>query len=113
MTGLLKGRRAYVTGGSSGIGAAIVEAFAAEGAHVAIGASTHGAAAQETAARLNRKGQRAIVAQADLSKRAEAERAADEVLRGLGGLDIFVHSAGIDITKSAPTHRPSVALAGG
>lgn len=105
MAEVLEGRRAFVTGGSSGIGAAIVEAFAAEGAHVAIGASTHGAAAQETAARLSGGGRRAVVVEADLSKRAEAERAADEVLRELGGLDIFVHSAGIDITKSAPTHE--------
>jgi NAD(P)-dependent dehydrogenase (short-subunit alcohol dehydrogenase family) len=107
MAGVLEGRRAYVTGGSSGIGAAIVEAFAAEGAHVAIGASTHGAAAQEMAARLSGNGRRGVVVEADLSKRAEAERAAGEVLRELGGLDIFVHSAGIDIIKSAPTHETS------
>ena len=105
MAGILEGRRAYVTGGSSGIGAAIVEAFAAEGAAVAIGASMHGPAAQAAAARLSRDGCRAVVVQADLSKRAEAERAAEEVLAQLGGLDIFVHSAGIDVTKSAPTHE--------
>ena len=41
MSGILAGKRAYVTGGSSGIGAGIVKTFAAEGARVAIGASRH------------------------------------------------------------------------
>src|SRR4051794_31744791 len=104
MAGILEGRRAYVTGGSSGIGAAIVEGFVEQGADVAIGAATHAAEAEEAAARLRGR-RRVVVVQADLSKRAEAERAGDEVLRALGGLDIFVHSAGIDITKSAPAHE--------
>src|SRR4051794_13786835 len=129
MAGILEGRRAYVTGGSSGIGAAIVEAFVKQGADVAIGAATHATEAEETAARLRGGGGWGVGGAhtrhgggetggavkrrrpphrgraADLSKRAEAERAGDEVLRALGGLDIFVHSAGIDITKSAPAHE--------
>src|SRR5215218_3604349 len=100
MSGLLTGRRAYVTGGSSGIGAAIVEAFSAEGAHVAIGASRHTAEARNTAARLARSNGRAAVIQADLTNRQETDRAANEAIRALGGLDVFVHCAGIDVSKT-------------
>lgn len=107
MSGLLAGRRAFVTGGSSGIGAAIVEAFAAEGASVAIGASRRAAQAEAAAARLETQGRRAVVVKADLTDRQACERAADEVVRALGGLDIFVHSAGIDVTQTAPTHETS------
>lgn len=46
-----------------------------------------------------------IVVQADLCDKQQTERAADEVIGGLGGLDIFVHSAGIDVTQTAPTHE--------
>lgn len=105
MTGLLAGRRAYVTGGSSGIGAAIVETFVKEGAHVAIGASRHSEQAAATAKRLATGGQRVVVVQADLNDRAATDRAADEVISTLGGLDIFVHCAGIDVTQTAPTHE--------
>jgi NAD(P)-dependent dehydrogenase (short-subunit alcohol dehydrogenase family) len=103
MSGLLAGKRAYVTGGSSGIGASIVETFAAEGARVAIGASRH--ADQARAAARNLPGGNHIVVQADLYDKQQTERAADEVIAGLGGLDIFVHSAGIDVTQTAPTHE--------
>ena len=103
MSGLLAGKRAYVTGGSSGIGASIVETFAAEGARVAIGASRH--ADQARAAARNLPGGNHIVVQADLYDKQQTERAADEVIAGFGGLDIFVHSAGIDVTQTAPTHE--------
>ena len=52
MAGKLAGRRAYVTGGSSGIGAAVVAALAAEGADVAIGASKRSGQAEAAAAKL-------------------------------------------------------------
>lgn len=104
MTRKLEGRRAYVTGGSSGIGAAIVRAFADEGAHVAIGASRHGAQAQVLADRIQADSGHAVVVTADLASRPETDRAAQEVLSALGGLDIFVHCAGIDVTQTAPTH---------
>ena len=105
MTGILAGKRAYVTGGSSGIGAEIVRTFAAQGARVAIGASSHAAQAGETAKSLPAAGEPHIVVQADFYDKSQTEQAADAVLEGLGGLDIFVHSAGIDVTETAPTHR--------
>jgi NAD(P)-dependent dehydrogenase (short-subunit alcohol dehydrogenase family) len=105
MVGLLAGRRAYVTGGSSGIGATVVEAFAAEGAHVAIGASRHSEQARSVARRLNAQGGRAVVIQGDLYDRQATDRAGDEAVSQLGGLDIFVHCAGIDVSKTAPTHE--------
>ncbi len=104
MAGVLAGRRAYVTGGSSGIGAAIVAAFAAEGAEVAIGASRHAGDAEAAAGRIAAAGGKAVVVTADLADRTAIAGAADEVLRKLGGLDIFVHCAGIDVKQTNPTH---------
>jgi NAD(P)-dependent dehydrogenase (short-subunit alcohol dehydrogenase family) len=107
MTGILAGKRAYVTGGSSGIGTGIVKTFAAEGARVAIGASRHAKEAQTLADSLPAAAGKHIVVQADLYDKVQTERAARDVIEGLGGLDIFVHSAGIDITEPGPTHEIS------
>jgi NAD(P)-dependent dehydrogenase (short-subunit alcohol dehydrogenase family) len=104
MAGKLAERRAYVTGGSSGIGAAVVAALAAEGADVAIGASKHAGQAEAAAKTLIASGRRAVVITADLANRAETDRAADQVLKELGGLDVFVHCAGIDVSQTNPTH---------
>ncbi len=105
MSKALAGRRAYITGGSSGIGAAIAKAFAAEGARIAIGASRHAEQAQALARSLPANGGGSIVVQADLSDRRQTDRAADEAIAGLGGLDLFVHCAGIDVSQTAPTHE--------
>jgi NAD(P)-dependent dehydrogenase (short-subunit alcohol dehydrogenase family) len=108
MTGLLAGKRAYVTGGSSGIGAAIVKTFAEEGARVAIGASTHAKEAEAMAKTLPGSGH--VVVKADLTDRKQIAQAAQDVIAGLGGLDIFVHSAGVDVTQTAVAHETSEAL---
>ena len=91
MSGVLAGRRAYITGGSSGIGAAIARTFAGEGARVAIGASRHAEQAQALADSLPRRDGANVVVRADLSDRQQTDRAADEAIAGLGGLDLFVH----------------------
>jgi NAD(P)-dependent dehydrogenase (short-subunit alcohol dehydrogenase family) len=105
---LLAGKRAYVTGGSSGIGAAIVKTFAEEGARVAIGASTHAKEAEAMAKTLPGSGH--VVVKADLTDRKQIAQAAQDVIAGLGGLDIFVHSAGVDVTQTAVAHETSEAL---
>jgi citronellol/citronellal dehydrogenase len=100
MAGALEGRVALVTGASRGIGAAIAERFAAEGAHVALAArslDTHpdhlpGTLA-EVAARLRGRGVRVTAIGADLSDPAERPRIVRAAEAALGPIDILVNNA--------------------
>jgi NAD(P)-dependent dehydrogenase (short-subunit alcohol dehydrogenase family) len=105
--GRLTGKRALITGGSSGIGAAIARAFVREGAAVAIGAFSGTGRAAQLAAELRAAGGRAVVVVGDLRARADTDRVVDEAVAALGGLDILVHSAGIDATVIAPVGETS------
>ena len=91
----LAGKRALVTGGSRGIGAAIARRLAAEGADVALtyerSADKAGAVVREIEG-LGRKG---FAIAADSADPAAAARAVDDAARALGGLDILVNNAGI------------------
>jgi NAD(P)-dependent dehydrogenase (short-subunit alcohol dehydrogenase family) len=94
MTGRLAGRIALVTGGGSGIGAGICEAFAREGAAVAV-ADLNLETARLVAAEINAVGGRALAVGFDVTDAAAVARAADEVERSLGLLEIWVNNAGI------------------
>jgi 3-oxoacyl-[acyl-carrier protein] reductase len=86
-----------VTGASSGIGRAIAEAYAAEGAVVLL---THRASperAQEVADAIAARGGRALVRQADLATRDACERLVAEVREELGQVDVWVNNAGADV----------------
>src|SRR6201999_2297561 len=90
----LQGRRALVTGSSSGIGAAIARALAQEGAAVAV----HGRAKDRTeavATSITACGGNAVAVLGDLMLDDEAARVVDDTVQGLGGgIDILVNSAG-------------------
>lgn len=90
------GKRALITGGSRGIGRAVADRFAAEGACVAIGYRTNKREADKTIARL--PGGAHIAFEADLADRVSAEKLVNGAVAGLGGLDILVNNAGIAIT---------------
>jgi 3-oxoacyl-[acyl-carrier protein] reductase len=93
----LEGVRAVVTGASSGIGAAIAEAFGASGATVLV---THRDSAERAAAvaeRIARVGGSAQVAQADLGTRSTCEALVAQARDRLGGLDVWVNNAGADV----------------
>ena len=89
----LQGQVVLITGGSKGIGLACAQAFAAEGARVAI-ASRDAAHLAAAAARLHAAGHGVFTHAADLREAAQAEDLADAVEAALGPVDVLVTSAG-------------------
>ena len=92
----LTGKTALVTGGSRGLGRAIAEALAGQGADVAINYRGNADAADEAAGRITAMGRRAVTIQGDTSAgRESCEAIVKEALDGLGSIDILVNNAGI------------------
>jgi 3-oxoacyl-[acyl-carrier protein] reductase len=93
---LLQGKVALVTGGSLGIGTAIVLDFASRGADVAFTYRRHEDEAKQIAAQVEGMGRRALPLKADVSSFDDAQNLVDEVVEKLGGLDILVNNAGMN-----------------
>jgi 3-oxoacyl-[acyl-carrier protein] reductase len=91
----LHGKRAIVTGGSRGIGAAIVRKLAEQGAAVAFTYSANAEAAQSLVADIKASGGTAFGLQADSADANGLQDAIREAVETLGGLDILVNNAGI------------------
>ncbi|MCA9084733.1 MAG: 3-oxoacyl-[acyl-carrier-protein] reductase [Planctomycetaceae bacterium] len=91
----LDGRTALVTGGSRGIGRAIVEALAADGAKVAFVYNSNSDAANAVVDSLKEKGFDVMAIQADVRSKEAAEKVVSDVVEAWGSLDILVNNAGI------------------
>lgn len=91
----LHDKKALVTGGSRGIGAAIAKRLAAEGAAVAITYAGNKEAADTTIAAIVAAGGTAFAFQADAADPASQRAGVEQAVAELGGLDILVHNAGV------------------
>lgn len=94
MTKLL-GKTALVTGGSRGIGAAIAQRLAADGADVAFTYANSAAAAEKVAAKIRQLGRKALAIQADSGDPVAVTNTVKQARAEFGRLDILVNSAGI------------------
>lgn len=95
MSKKLQGKRALVTGGSRGIGAAIAKRLAADGADVVITYAGNREAAEASVAAIEAQGVKGKALQADAADPAAVKAAVDEAAATLGGIDILVHNAGV------------------
>lgn len=108
----LKGKNVLVTGGTSGIGQAIAVRFAEYGANVAINYLRTPEEAEDTeeqvhacVRRVKEEGVRDVLVQGDVSKEDEVVRMIEDTVAQLGGLDVLVNNAGIQISR--PSHELS------
>ena len=90
----LRGKRALVTGGASGIGRGMVEALAEHGVDVVLTYLSSADGAHETVAYAQSQGVKAYAMAADLTDEAVVEQVVSETQRLLGGIDILVTNAG-------------------
>jgi len=100
MPGRLAGKIAIVTGSASGIGRAIAERFASEGASVVIDFVGKPEAAQTTRQKIVDAGGKAVIVEADVAKIADTAELVEHAWRQFGGCDILVNNAGVE--KRAP-----------
>lgn len=99
-SGRLKGRRALITGGDSGMGRAAAIAFAREGADVAINyLPAEESDAQEVVKLIKAEGRKAVAIPGDITDENFCKKLISDAVAGLGGLDILVNNAAMQQTQ--------------
>jgi glucose 1-dehydrogenase len=96
----LKDKVAIVTGGNSGIGAAIVLELARQGANIVIDYVVHPEATEELEKQILAMGDQAIGVKADVSKVADLQMLIDAAVEAFGRVDIMVNNAGVETRTS-------------
>jgi NAD(P)-dependent dehydrogenase (short-subunit alcohol dehydrogenase family) len=100
-SGKLKGRKAIITGGDSGIGRAVAIAFAREGADILISYLNEHGDAEATAKHIREAGQKAILLPGDISSEAHCKEIISTAAEELGGIDIIVNNAAFQMSRDS------------
>jgi 3-oxoacyl-[acyl-carrier protein] reductase len=95
----LKGKLVLVTGASTGIGAAVATAFAAQGGRVALHYRSNMAGVEATVAAIRADGGIAELVRGDLAEPGEPQRIVADAAHSLGGLDILINNAGALVSR--------------
>ena len=106
MTGILQNKVAVITGSSRGLGYAIAEVYAREGAKVVIASRTQ-KAVDEAVRKLRLNGAQAEGLACDVSDIQQIEALAEFAIQKFGGLDIWVNNAGLSAPYGPTAHIPS------
>ena len=96
MSLLLEGKRAFVTGGTRGIGAAICEVFAREGADVAFNYNSRDDLAEQVKAKIAAFGRRAEAFKVSVTDRLGMKKLTRELVEKWGGIDVLVNNAAVN-----------------
>jgi glucose 1-dehydrogenase len=96
MPNRLEGKSIAITGGDQGIGRAIAERLAHDGADIAICYRSNQSGAQEVAAEIAKLGRRAVTLQCDVGRIEDGQRFITEAVTQLGKLDILINNAGLE-----------------
>ena len=96
MSLLLEGKRAFITGGTRGIGAALCEVFAREGADVAFNYGSRDDLAEETLAKIEAHGRRAKSSKVSVIDRFGMKHLTRELVQDWGGIDILINNVAIN-----------------
>jgi NAD(P)-dependent dehydrogenase (short-subunit alcohol dehydrogenase family) len=100
-SGRLKGKRAIITGGDSGIGRAVAIAYAREGADVLIAYLNEHADAEEVEKLVQDAGQRCVLVAGDLSDPAHCRSVVERAAEEFGGIDVLVSNAAYQMTHES------------
>jgi 3-oxoacyl-[acyl-carrier protein] reductase len=93
---LLEGKRAFVSGGTRGIGAAMCEVFAREGADVAFNYHSRDDLAEEVKDKIEAHGRRALAFKISVTDRVGMKKTAREIVEAWDGIDILVNNAAVN-----------------
>jgi 3-oxoacyl-[acyl-carrier protein] reductase len=93
---LLEGRRAFITGGTRGIGAALCEVFAREGADVAFNYNSREDLAETILGKIKGYGRRAYAYKISVTDRVGLKKMTRELVEAWGGIDVLVNNAAIN-----------------
>jgi len=107
--GKLKGKKAIITGGDSGIGKAIAIAFAREGADVLISylSDEETADAEDSAKYVEEAGQKAVLVKGDIRKESHCKKIIEKAVAAFGQIDILVNNAAFQMARETLMEIPT------